>query len=59
MNWGAEDFMAAAILLGGAGIGVWAVRRVAPNGMMRLAGYGVVLTALVLFWVELAVGIFH
>ena len=59
MNWGAEDFIAAAILLGGAMAGVWAVRRYAPNPTMRLIGYALVLAALLLIWAELAVGIFH
>ncbi len=59
MNWGAEDFAAAATLLCGAALGVWAVRRFAPNRISHLIGYGVVLAALVLIWAELAVGIFH
>ncbi len=59
MNWGAEDFAAAAVLIGGAAMGIWVVRRFAPNGMLRLFGYALVLAALVLIWAELAVGIFH
>ena len=59
MNWGAEDFLAAAILLTGAGVGVWTVRRFAPTAGLRLIGYALLLTALLLIWAELAVGIFH
>ena len=59
MNWGAEDFLAAFVLLGGAGVGVWAVRRFAPSPALRLIGYAFVLAALLLIWAELAVGIFH
>lgn len=59
MNWSIEDFISAFILLGGSALGVWAVRRFAPNGRVRLIGYALVIAALVLIWVELAVGIFH
>ena len=59
MDWGLEDIIASAVLLGGAAIGVWTVRRLAPNGKVRLLGYGVVITGFVLIWAELAVGIFH
>ncbi len=59
MNWGIEDFIAAAILLGAAALGVWAVRRFAHDGGVRLLGYGVVIATLVIIWAELAVGIFH
>jgi hypothetical protein len=59
MNWGGEDFLAAAILLASAVIGVWAVRRFAANGVLRLIGYAFVLAALLLIWAALAVGIFH
>ena len=59
MNWGGEDYLAAAILLGGALIGVAVVRRLAPRPALRIVGYGLVLAALLLIWAELAVGIFH
>ena len=59
MNWGSEDFAAAAILLGSAGIGLWAARRFAAKGLVRLVGYAAILGVLVLIWAELAVGIFH
>lgn len=59
MNWGIEDIIAAAILLGGALLGVLAVRRFASNGNARLMGYAMVIAALVFIWAELAVGIFH
>ena len=58
MNWGLEDFIAAAVLVSGAAVGVWAIRRFAPNGSVRLIGYALVLVALVFIWAELAVGIF-
>ena len=59
MNWGGEDYLAAAILLGGALICVAVVRRLAPRPALRIVGYGLVLAALLLIWAELAVGIFH
>jgi hypothetical protein len=58
MNWGVEDFGAAAALLIGAGLALTLVfRRVrGPISRVVLAG-GVVLVALAI-WAHLAVGIF-
>lgn len=59
MNWGLEDFLAAAALLLAAGAGVaWALRRFQSRGARTAAVAGVVL-AVMLVWAELAVGIFH
>ena len=55
MNWGPGDFLAAALILGGVGLGLEGAAR--QHGRSRLA---VVLAALatgLLVWVELAVGI--
>lgn len=58
VNWGPEDFLAAAGLIGGAGLGVeLAVRCIRTRMVMFAAIAGVVVLAL-LAWAELAVGIF-
>ena len=58
MNWGREDFLAAAVLIGGAGLGVeLAVRLIKSRKAMLFAIAGV-LAGLLLVWAELAVGIF-
>lgn len=58
VNWGKEDFIAAAVLIGGAGLGVeLAVRLIKSSAAMFVAIAGV-LTVMLLIWVELAVGIF-
>lgn len=57
VNWGPEDFFAAAVLLGGAGVGIeLAVRLLRSPRWRLLAIVGVVALAL-LVWAELAVGI--
>lgn len=57
VNWGAEDFLAAALLIGGAGLGVeLAARFIKTRATMFIAIAFVVLVA-VLIWAELAVGI--
>lgn len=59
MNWGLEDFVAAAALLLAAGAGTaWALRRFERRGA-RTAAVAVILLAVALVWAELAVGIFH
>lgn len=58
MNWGKEDFLAAAVLIGGAGLGIeLAVRLIKSRRAMMFAIAGV-LAVLMLAWAELAVGIF-
>lgn len=57
VNWGAEDFLAAALLIGGTGLGVeLAARFIKTRGTMFIAIAFVVLVT-VLIWAELAVGI--
>lgn len=58
MNWGKEDFLAAAVLIGGAGLGIeLAVRMIKSRSAMFAAIAGVLL-AMLIVWAELAVGIF-
>jgi uncharacterized membrane protein YfcA len=57
MNWGPEDFLAAALLLGGAAVGVELALRLPRR--LRLPVAGLVLAAMLLIWAELAVGIWH
>lgn len=58
VNWGAEDFAAAALLLGGAGLALEAAARlVAAPGRRALAAVAIV-GLLLLVWAELAVGLF-
>jgi hypothetical protein len=58
VNWGKEDFLAAAVLLGGAGLGIeLAVRLIKSRSVMMIAIAGV-LALLLLVWAEVAVGIF-
>jgi hypothetical protein len=55
VNWGPGDFAAAALLLGGAGLGLeFAVRLPAR---IRLLAVAAIVGASLLIWVELAVGI--
>ena len=57
MNWGAEDFLAAAVLLGGFGLAFELAVRVTPNPIVRVVT-GLALGALLLLvWAELAVGL--
>lgn len=59
MNWGAEDFLAAALLLGAVGLAFEGAVRVVRGTTARVAvGLGL-LAALLLVWAELAVGLFH
>ncbi len=58
VNWGVEDFFAAAILLGGAGLAMEVLAKVfADSAKQKLAAL-VIVAVLLLAWVELAVGIF-
>lgn len=59
VNWGPGDFLAAAMLIGGAGLGVeLAVRFIRTRAAMFAVIAGVLLVVLVI-WAELAVGIFN
>lgn len=58
VNWGPEDFVAAAILLGGAGLALELAFRFITTPLRRIVAAGGILAVLVLVWVELAVGIF-
>ena len=56
VRWTAFDFVAAAVLLGGTAIGIdLAIRSL--TGRWRIVACGAVLTALVLLWLQGAVGI--
>lgn len=55
--WGGEDFLAAALIIGGAGLAIeLAVRLLCTPAQRYLAGGAAVLLALAI-WAELAVGI--
>lgn len=58
VNWGAGDFLAAALLLGLAGFGLEVAARL-PRRRWRRRGALLVVAALALVWAELAVGIFR
>jgi hypothetical protein len=59
VNWGAEDFAAAAVLLFGAGCGLVFVARRVSGKAARAASFAAILTLLGIVWAELAVGLFH
>ena len=59
VRWGAGDFAAGAILLGGAGLALEAAIRFVHGARARILVGLVVLAALALIWAELAVGLFH
>jgi hypothetical protein len=58
VTWGAEDFAAAALLLGSVGLAFEAAVRVVRSTGARVAVGATLLAALLLVWAELAVGIF-
>ncbi|MGB3337315.1 MAG: hypothetical protein WBA73_09060 [Devosia sp.] len=58
VKWGAEDFLAAALLLGGAGLALEVMVRLVQDARARLAIGLAIAAAFGLIWVELAVGIF-
>lgn len=58
VNWGPGDFVAAAGLLGLAGLGLELTVRLATTPVRRALAAGAVVAMLLLVWVELAVGIF-
>jgi len=57
VNWGPEDFLAAALLLGGTGIALELVARFVAGRALRMLLAVTVILALLLVWAELAVGI--
>lgn len=57
VNWGPEDFLAAALLIGTAGLGCELAARLKRSRAMRLFVAGAVLLGVLLVWAELAVGI--
>ena len=59
MNWGAEDFFAAAALIWGAGLAIELAVRFLRTTTHRLATIAVVLLGFLLIWAELAVGVLH
>ena len=58
VNWSVSDFMVAGMLLLGTGLLCELVMRKVKNIKTRLAICGVILLALLIIWIELAVGIF-
>ncbi|QNA90984.1 hypothetical protein G4G28_06560 [Massilia sp. Dwa41.01b] len=57
VNWGPGDFLVAAVLLGGTGLGLeFATLRLATGKSRVFAGMAILL-AFLLVWAELAVGI--
>ena len=58
VNWGPEDFIAAALLLGGAGLGFEAAVRLTRNRAYRAVFALAITAAVFLIWAHLAVGIF-
>lgn len=59
VQWGAEDFVAAFLLLALAGVGIEIIVRMARSPVARMVGIAVVIGALLFIWAALAVGIFH
>lgn len=58
VSWGAEDFAAAAVLLGGTGFALELAARLLVDPGKRAFAALVIVAALLLVWAELAVGIF-
>lgn len=58
VNWGVEDFMAAGILLFGAGMAYSVAARRARSTVQRIAVAALVLAVLGTVWAQLAVGLF-
>lgn len=56
--WGLGDFIAAAALLAALWLAIEIVWRVLPTALSRALGIAAVLTATVVIWAHLAVGIF-
>ena len=58
VNWGVFDFVAAALLIGGAGLGWELALRLTRNRARRAAIALALAAAFLLTWAELAVGVF-
>ncbi|MGV7209643.1 hypothetical protein ACLB1G_17500 [Oxalobacteraceae bacterium A2-2] len=58
VDWQANDFVAAAVLLGGAGTVYVLAARLLRTGRQRLLAAALCALALLLAWAELAVGVF-
>ena len=58
VRWGLEDFVVAALLLLGTGVGLVLVARHAKRIWHRAALMGLLVLTLAVVWAELAVGIF-
>lgn len=58
VNWGLEDFAAAAFLLGGAGLALEASAKMLTSPAKRALAALAIVAGLLLVWAELAVGIF-
>lgn len=58
VNWGAEDFIAAAVLIGGAGLGIELAARLVKSRAAMFALIAGVIGLMLLVWAELAVGLF-
>ncbi|NBW76351.1 MAG: hypothetical protein EBR34_11195 [Sphingomonadaceae bacterium] len=57
VNWGVEDFLAAAVLLGGGGLALEVAARLLADPRKRALAALVILGLLLVLWAELAVGI--
>jgi len=57
VNWGAEDFLAAALLIGGAGLSLELVVRFIGGATPRIAAALAVAAVFLVIWAQLAVGI--
>lgn len=58
MNWGFEDGIAAALLIGGAAVAAWLIFKLIYRVTMRMILLAVVLIAALAIWAQLAVGVF-
>lgn len=58
VNWGVFDFVAAAMLIGGLGLGWELILRTTRSRAWRRAAAVALAAAVLLIWAELAVGIF-
>ena len=56
--WGPGDFLVMGILLGAVGSGIEAAVRLSNEARVRLTVIATILTAFLLVWAELAVGLF-
>ncbi|QBE61674.1 hypothetical protein [Pseudoduganella lutea] len=58
-DWGAFDFVAAAVLLAGTGFALELALAKLRTGRARATAAAVIVLALLAIWAELAVGLFH